>query len=101
MSSLSRECFKDRQSYADWYEGKPNRVQLLMDEISDSTEYILGEEDNNAFVSILSDHGIETAEQFVDAFCVEYEGNVESDEFFVIAFNSNTYFFKRLCSYSQ
>ena len=72
-----------------------------MDEIIRSTEYILGEEDCKAFVSVLSDYGIETAEQFIDAFCVEYEGIVESGEFVMIAFNGNTYFFRRLCSVTQ
>ena len=76
-------------------------IELLMNEIIYSTEYIFSEEDCKAFVSVLSDYGIETAEQFIDAFCVEYKGIVESDEFVVIIFNGNTYFFRRLCSVTQ
>ena len=40
-------------------------------------------------------------DQFVDSFCVEYEGVVQSDEFVVIIFEGNSYFFRRLCSRSQ
>ena len=101
MSGLSRESLKERQRYADWYEAKPPDEQLLIDEIADSTSYILGEDQNNSFIRLLSQNGIETAEQFVDAFCVEYEGIVESDVFMVLVFQENSYFFKRLCSRSQ
>ena len=75
--------------------------QLLIDEIADHTDYILGEDQNNSFVSLLRDNGIETADQFVDSFCVEYEGILQSDEFVVIVFEGNSYFFRRLCSRSQ
>ena len=79
----------------------PKSILLIMDEIFYSTEYILGEEACKAFVSVLYDYGIESAEQFIDAFCVEYEGIVESDEFVVIAFRGNSYFFRRLCCVPQ
>ena len=100
-SGLSRESLKERQRYADWYEQKPVEEQLLIDEIADHTDYILGEDQNNAFIALLRENGIESAEQFVDAFCVEYEGIVESDEFVVLVFAGNSYFFRRLCSRSQ
>ena len=100
-NGLSRESLKARQRYAEWYEEKSADDQLLIDEIADSTDYILGEKQNNAFIALLRENGIETAEQFVDAFCVEYEGIVESDEFVVLIFAGNTYFFRRLCSRSQ
>ena len=101
MSDPARECMNDRRSGLDWYVGIPNSVELLMNEVTDSTEYILGDDACKEFVSVLSSYGIRTAEQFVDAFCVEYEGIVESDEFVVIIFNGNTYFFRRLCGVSQ
>ena len=91
----------DHQKNVDFYVGTMERIEALMYEITDSTEYIFGEEDLKAFVSVLSDFGIESAEQFIDAFCVEYEGIVESDEFVVIVFNGNTYFFRRLCGVYQ
>ena len=101
LSNSASQWLSDDQWNADWYVGIPKSIELLMDEITCSTEYILGEEDCKAFVSVLSDYGIETAEQFIDAFCVEYEGIVESGEFVMIAFNGNTYFFRRLCSITQ
>tara|TARA_B100000482_G_scaffold93562_1_gene67402 strand:+ start:288 stop:596 length:309 start_codon:yes stop_codon:yes gene_type:complete len=98
---LSLESLKERQRYADWYEAKPEEEQLLIDEIADQTEYILGEDQNNAFIVLLRQSGIRTADQFVDSFCIEYEGVVQSDEFVVIIFEGNSYFFRRLCSRSQ
>ena len=101
MSYPDPDCFKDYQKHADWYVETPKSIELLMDEVADSTEYIIGEEDCKAFVSVLSDYGIEAAKQFVDCFCVEYEGIVESDEFVVIVFRGNSYFFRRLCCVPQ
>ena len=94
---LSRESLKERQRYADWYEAKSDEEQLLIDEIADCTDYILGEEQNNLFIDLLKQNGIKTADQFVESFCVEYEGVVQSDEFVVIIFEGNSYFFRRLC----
>jgi len=94
---LSRESLKERQRYADWYEAKSDEEQLLIDEIADCTDYILGEEQNNLFIELLKQNGIKTADQFVESFCVEYEGVVQSDEFVVIIFEGNSYFFRRLC----
>lgn len=101
MNNQAPECLNDHQSKADWYVVTPKSILLIMDEIFYSTEYILGEEACKAFVSVLYDYGIESAEQFIDAFCVEYEGIVESDEFVVIIFGGNSYFFRRLCSVPQ
>ena len=94
---LSRESLKERQRYADWYEEKSEEEQLFIDEIAEYTDYILGEDQNNSFIDLLRQNGIETVDQFVDSFCVEYEGVVESDEFVVIVFEGNSYFFRRLC----
>ncbi|WP_066908106.1 hypothetical protein [Synechococcus sp. MIT S9509] len=94
---LSRESLKERQRYADWYEEKSEQEQQLIDEIADCTDYILGEDQNNSFICLLRQNGIETADQFADSFCVEYEGIVESDEFVVVVFEGNSYFFRRLC----
>ena len=75
--------------------------QVLIDQIAESTLHILGEDQNNAFIRLLKQNGIETAEQFADAFCVEYEGVIQSDEFVVLVFRGNSYFFRKLCSRSQ
>ena len=96
---LSRKSVKERQRYADWYEAKPEEEQLLIDEIADQTDYVLGEDQNNSFSALLRQNGIRTADQFVDSFCVEYEGIVGSDEFVVIVFDRNSYFFRRLFGY--
>ena len=101
QSGLSRESLIERQRYADWYEEKPADEQLLIDEIAEQTDYILGEDKNNSFIRLLRDNGIETADQFVESFCVEYEGVVQSDDFFVIVFEGNSYLFRRLCSRFQ
>tara|TARA_B100000482_G_scaffold161993_1_gene124852 strand:+ start:163 stop:471 length:309 start_codon:yes stop_codon:yes gene_type:complete len=98
---LSRESLKERQRYADWYEARPEEEQSLIDEIADQTDHILGEEQNTSFITLLRQSGIRTADQFVDSFCVEYEGIVHSDEFVVIVFEGNSYLFRRLCSRSQ
>ena len=71
--------------------------QVLIDQIAESTLHILGEDQNNAFIRLLKQNGIETAEQFVDAFCVEYEGVIQSDEFVVLVFRGNSYFFRKGC----
>ena len=97
MRNSGSKCSNNYHRNADRHAGRPRRIELLMDEIACSTEYIVGEEDCKSFISVLKNHGIETADQFIDAFCVEYEGIVESVEFVVIVFNGNTYFFRRLC----
>ena len=75
--------------------------QVLIDQIAESTLHILGEDQNNAFIRLLKQNGIEKAEQFADAFSVEYEGVIQSDEFVVLVFRGNSYFFRKLCSRSQ
>ena len=59
---LSRESLKERQRYADWYEARPEEEQLLIDEIADQTDYILGEEQNTSFIALLRQSGIRTAD---------------------------------------
>jgi hypothetical protein len=57
-----------------WYDSKDADTQELIDEISESTSYIIDEEEYDAFISMLdADLGITTAEQFCDAFVSEYE----------------------------
>ena len=94
---LLRESLKSRQRYVDCYVEKSEEEQLFIDEIAEYTDYILREDQKNSFIDLLRQNGIETADQFLDSFCVEYEGVVESDEFVVIVFEGNSYFFRRLC----
>jgi hypothetical protein len=58
-----------------WYDSKDADTQELIDEISESTSYIIDEDEYDAFISMLdADLGITTATQFCDAFSGEWMG---------------------------
>ena len=58
-----------------WYDSKDADTQELIDEISESTSYIIDEDEYDAFISMLdADLNITTASQFCDAFAGEWEG---------------------------
>ena len=58
-----------------WYDSKDADTQELIDEISESTSYIIDEDEYDAFISMLdADLNITTAEQFCDAFSGEWMG---------------------------
>jgi len=61
-------------AYEQWYDSKDADTQELIDEIHESTSYIIDEDEYDAFISMLdADLNITTAEQFCDAFVSEYE----------------------------
>ena len=61
--------------YELWYDSKDADTQALIDEIHESTSYIVDEDEYDAFISMLdADLGITTAEQFCDAFSGEWMG---------------------------
>ena len=61
--------------YELWYDSKDADTQALIDEIHESTSYIIDEDEYDAFINMLdADLGITTAEQFCDAFFGEHEG---------------------------
>ena len=61
--------------YELWYDSKDADTQVLIDEIHESTSYIIDEDEYDAFISMLdADLGITTAEQFCDAFSGEWMG---------------------------
>lgn len=62
-------------AYEQWYDSKDADTQALIDEIHESTSFIIDEDEYDAFIAMLdSDVGITTAEQFCDAFSGEWEG---------------------------
>jgi hypothetical protein len=71
---LSPEFIKAREEFAKWYDEKPEEVQFLIDEIADRTSFIIDEADYDEFIVTLADYGIETSQQFEDAFEAEHEG---------------------------
>ena len=58
-----------------WYDSKDADTQELIDEISESTSYIIDEDEYDAFINMLNaDLDITTANQFCEAFAGEWEG---------------------------
>ncbi len=57
-----------------WYDSKSEEYQLLIDEISDRTSYIIDEEEYDAFIEELANYGINDASHFEDTFNGEWEG---------------------------
>ena len=57
-----------------WYDSKSEEYQLLIDEISDRTSYIIDEDEYDAFIEELANYGINDVSQFEDAFEAEWEG---------------------------
>ena len=68
MSGTESEAFEK------WYDSKSEDTQLLIDEISDRTSYIIDEEEYDAFIEELANYGINDASEFEDAFYGEVEG---------------------------
>ena len=61
--------------YELWYDSKDADTQALIDEIHESTSYIIDEDEYDAFISMLdADLNITTAEQFCEAFSGEWMG---------------------------
>ena len=58
-----------------WYDSKDADTQELIDEISESTSYIIDEDEYDAFINMLNtDLDITTANQFCEAFAGEWMG---------------------------
>ena len=71
---VSPEFRKAQQDFAEWYDGKSEDEQELIDAISDRTCYIIDEEQYDDFIEMLDDEGITTAEDFEDRFERESDG---------------------------
>ena len=74
VSNLSTEFMHARLKFAEWYDAKSEDEQELIDEISDRTYNITDESDYDDFIELLDDYGITNAQQFEDAFEMEFEG---------------------------
>ena len=75
MASHNAEVSMQAQAdYDVWYESKPLGYQLLIDSISERTDYITEEHEFDAFIEELANNGINDAVEFVDAFEQEVEG---------------------------
>ena len=61
-------------AYEQWYDSKDADTQELIDEIHDRTNFIIDEDEYDAFIDELADGGITTASDFEDAFYGEWEG---------------------------
>jgi len=60
--------------FEQWYDSKDADTQELIDQISESTYFIIDEDEYDAFISMLdNDMGITTANQFCEAFAGEHE----------------------------
>ena len=61
-------------AYEQWYDSKDADTQELIDEIHESTSFIIDEDEYDSFISLLNaDLNITTATQFCDAFSGEHE----------------------------
>ena len=70
----------ERDAFAAWYDAKTEEVQELIDSISDMTSDIIDEADYDSFMKELDDNGIETAEQFQDAYAGQYASGADFAE---------------------
>ena len=64
----------ESNAFEQWYDSKSEEYQLLIDEISELTSYIIDEEEFDSFIEELANYGINDAEQFTDRFYGEMEG---------------------------
>ena len=65
---------EEQSAFETWYDNKTEEQQAFIDEVSDRTSYITEEYQYDDFIAELSSYGIETTEQFEDAFECEVEG---------------------------
>ena len=74
VNNLSDSFMKEQLDYDAWYESKDAEYQLFIDEIADRTNFIIDEEDYDAFIEELANYGINDVSDFENAFSQESEG---------------------------
>jgi len=74
VNKLSDSFMKEQLDYDAWYESKDAEYQLFIDEIADRTNFIIDEEDYDAFIEELANYGINDVSDFENAFSQESEG---------------------------
>ena len=61
-------------AFEQWNDSKDADTQELINEIHESTSFIIDEDEYDAFIDALKDEGITTAEEFCDRFRGEWDG---------------------------
>ena len=74
VQNISTMSKAESNAFEAWYDSKSEEYQLLIDEISDRTYYIIDEEEYDSFIEELANYGINDSSQFEDAFEREVEG---------------------------
>ena len=75
MTTLSPAFVASNVRFENWYDSKDADTQELIDEIAESTSFVIDEAEYDAFIAMLdNDLSITTAEQFCDAFIGEWMG---------------------------
>ena len=74
VQNISTMTKAESNAFEAWYDSKSKEYQLLIDEISDRTYFIIDEEEYDAFIEELANYGINDASDFEDAFNGEREG---------------------------
>jgi len=77
MTTLSPAFVASNVRYENWYDSKDEDTQLLIDQIHESTSFIIDEADYDAFIKMLEPYvGIKNAEQFEEALKANMKGLV-------------------------
>ncbi len=74
VQNISTMTKAESNAFEAWYDAKSEETQLLIDEISDRTSYIIDEDEYDSFIEELANYGICDASQFEDAYYGEMEG---------------------------
>jgi hypothetical protein len=63
---------------SNWYEAKTLKVQKLVDVVCEKTRFVVTDQQYDEFLFAIRQHGVDSAEQFEDAFFAEYPGQGQS-----------------------
>ena len=74
IQNISTMTKAESTAFENWYDSKSEEYQLLIDEISDRTYFIIDEDEYDNFIEELANYGINDSESFEDAFEREVEG---------------------------
>jgi hypothetical protein len=74
VQNISTMSKAESNAFEAWYDSKYEETQCLIDEISDRTNFIIDEEEYDAFIEELANYGINDSSSFEDAFEGEFEG---------------------------
>ena len=74
IQNISTMSKAESTAFENWYDAKYEETQMLIDEISERTSYIIDEDEYDEFIEELANYGINDASSFEDAFEGEREG---------------------------